>query len=199
MTHVHNWNDDYTECLSCGQEGAGDVPSHLGRIRELYISDKILSRLVFVDTETDGASPSTGVLLEFGAVHYQSRETLHCKMYESVGYPPKRTRNTALSPYEAFVQFDAWLGKTVQGRPIFVADNLAFDWQWINDGFHRFLGHNPFGYSGRRINDFYAGLQGDFGDQNAWKKLRITDHDHNPVNDAMGNVEAFARILQGER
>jgi hypothetical protein len=33
--------------------------------------------------------------------------------------------------YEAFA---IWLGK-YQGRPVFVSDNPAFDWQWINDGF----------------------------------------------------------------
>jgi hypothetical protein len=32
-----------------------------------------------------------------------------------------------------------------------------------------------------------------------WKRLRVTPHDHNPVNDAMGNPEAFERILRGER
>lgn len=35
--------------------------------------------------------------------------------------------------------------------------------------------------------------------QQEWKRLRITKHDHHPVNDAMGNVEAFARMLAGER
>jgi hypothetical protein len=40
---------------------------------------------------------------------------------------------------------------------------------------------------------------GDFRAASKWKKLRITKHDHNPVNDAMGNVEAFERILKGER
>ena len=32
-----------------------------------------------------------------------------------------------------------------------------------------------------------------------WKKFRVTPHDHNPVHDAMGNVEAFETILKGER
>ena len=34
---------------------------------------------------------------------------------------------------------------------------------------------------------------------NSWTELRITPHDHNPVHDAMGNLEAFERILNGER
>jgi len=69
----------------------------------------------------------------------------------------------------------------------------------MNYGFHHAIGRNPFGHSGRRISDFYDGLVGDFGNSQAWKRLRITPHDHNPVNDAMGNVEAFERLLKGER
>jgi hypothetical protein len=85
------------------------------------------------------------------------------------------------------------------GRPVFVSDNPAYDFQWINYGFHHTLGRNPFGHSGRRISDFYAGLTGRWENTQAWKKLRQTPHDHNPVNDALGNVEAFERILAGER
>ena len=58
---------------------------------------------------------------------------------------------------------------------------------------------NPFGHSGRRISDFYAGLTGKLTNTQAWKRLRITPHTHNPVDDAMGNVEAFERIFNGER
>jgi len=29
--------------------------------------------------------------------------------------------------------------------------------------------------------------------------LRTTPHDHNPVHDAMGNLEAFERLLKEER
>jgi hypothetical protein len=61
-------------------------------------------------------------------------------------------------------------------------------------GFHHTLGRNPFGYSARRIGDFAAGLKGDFYAKQDWKRLRITNHDHNPVNDAMGNAESFRSI-----
>jgi hypothetical protein len=42
-------------------------------------------------------------------------------------------------------------------------------------------------------------LVGDFSNSQGWKRLRVTPHNHNPVDDAMGNVEAFARLLKGER
>ena len=39
-------------------------------------------------------------------------------------------------------------------------------------------------------------LNRDWSDTQGWKRLRKTAHDHNPVNDAMGNVEAFEEILR---
>ena len=43
------------------------------------------------------------------------------------------------------------------------------------------------------------GLTGSFANTQAWKRLRVTPHDHHPVHDAQGNVEAFRRIQAGER
>ena len=64
---------------------------------------------------------------------------------------------------------------------------------------YAFAGANPFGHSGRRIGDFYAGLVGDFQKTQNWKRLRRTKHDHHPVHDALGNAEALVRLLKGER
>lgn len=79
-------------------------------------------------------------------------------------------------------------------RAVFVSDNLAFDWQFINYTFHRFLGRNPFGFSGRRIGDLYAGLVCDVYKATEWKKLRETRHTHHPVDDAKGNAEALLKM-----
>lgn len=55
---------------------------------------------------------------------------------------------------------------------------------------------NSFGHSGRGISDFWACLNRNWSDTQGWKRFRSTDHDHNPVNDAMGNVEAFDEIMR---
>lgn len=163
--------------------------------------------LIFVDCEAYGGAPSTGQLTEFGAVSYPAQLTYHGVIVPSVPSdenPAVPRATSSLSEVginrnseRVFREFDAWLTQTCgTQQPVFVSDNVAFDWQWINDGFHRHLGRNPFGHSGRRISDFYAGLTRKWSNTQRWKKYRVTKHDHNPVHDALGNVEAFRRILE---
>lgn len=162
-----------------------------------------MKNLVFVDCEATGPCPGKGELTEFGAVHYLSRATFHGVLIEARPDEdhPEYTERTgvAFDPIEVFAAFDRWLESVVQGRPVLVSDNPAFDFQWINHGFHHALGRNPFGHSGRRIGDFYAGMTGDWWNTQRWKRLRRTPHDHHPVHDAIGNAEAFECILNGER
>jgi hypothetical protein len=158
--------------------------------------------LIFVDCESDGPCPGKGELTEFGAVELRSRKTFHGVLWEANPDPvnpalPLRT-GKRFDAQKVYTDFETWLNQ-FGSRPVFVSDNPAFDWQWINYGFHHTLGRNPFGFSARRIGDFAAGLKGDFYAKQDWKRLRITNHDHNPVNDAMGNAEAFERLVKGER
>jgi hypothetical protein len=156
--------------------------------------------MIFVDVEATGISPASGVMTEFGAVEYTSRETFHGVLFES----KPSDDNPAIPVVTGRVfdigiimtQFDEWLTKVSKGRPTFVSDNPAYDFQWVNYYFDRYLGRNPFGYSGRRISDFWAGLNNDWSKTQSWKRFRVTPHDHNPVNDAMGNVEAFEVIMR---
>lgn len=137
--------------------------------------------LIFVDVE-GGQAPGHGEMTEFGAVDFNSRLTFHGR------------DNTITT----FMEFEIWLKlRCGDLRPVFVSDNPAYDWQWINYYFWKHLERNPFGHSARRISDFYAGLRGDFSKTQEWKKLRVTEHDHNPVHDALGNVEAFEALLEG--
>ncbi len=142
--------------------------------------------LVFVDCEAPfgKGSPSVADMTEFGAVDYDTFETFHgedCSL-------------------ETFEKFDKWLLEhRKKSRLVFISDNIAYDWQWINFYFWKYFNRNPFGHSGRRISDFYAGLTGNFSNTQRWKRLRKTKHTHHPVDDAMGNAEAFKRIIAGER
>lgn len=97
-------------------------------------------------------------------------------------------------PKEAMIRFKKWLQENSKGHPVFISDNLAYDWQWINWYFHTYLEETPLGFSGRRIGDIYCGLVSD--SRAKWKHLRKTYHDHNPVNDAKGNAEALLRMQE---
>lgn len=140
--------------------------------------------LIFVDCE--GHGPCAGLnnheKFEVGAVERKTRQTFHI-----IG-----------ATAEKFNEFAIWL-EDFDDRPIFISDNPAYDWQFVNYYFHKFLNRNPFGHSARRISDFYAGLCNNFYKTQEWKRFRKTPHDHNPVNDAMGNLEAFEALLAGKR
>lgn len=139
---------------------------------------------IFVDVEGHGPAPTLNdeTKFEFGAVSYPSRQSFHGQGATA----------------DTFNKFGEWLSQFSE-RKIFVSDNPAYDWQFINYYFHKFTGGNPFGHSARRISDFYAGLKNDWEETQDWKSLRITKHDHNPVHDALGNLEAFDRLIKGER
>ena len=156
---------------------------------------------IFVDCEARGTSPVHGVLTEFGAVHYNTRDTFHGRLFDATPDPG----NPAISivgqriatDQEVAERFAAWLHEHLgSSQPVFVSDNPAWDWQWIAGMFDRAGMDNPFGHSGRRISDFWAGLNRNWSDTQSWKRFRRTAHDHNPVHDAMGNVEAFEEILR---
>jgi hypothetical protein len=103
--------------------------------------------------------------------------------------------------YAALMSWLMWFGVGGDGseRAVFVSDNPGFDFMWMADGFDRAGLANPFGHTGRRIGDLAAGLTGNWKNTSGWKKHRKTPHDHNPVNDALGNAEALTTILERHR
>ena len=163
---------------------------------------------IIVDVEADGPIPAEYSMVCFGAVVFD--ETLTKSFYGQTRPVSDRFVPEALAisgfsreqhlafdePKIVMEEFDTWLEEQSTGRPVFVSDNLAFDWQFINYYFHRFLGRNPFGFSGRRIGDIYAGLVKDAHRATEWKKYRVTRHTHNPVDDARGNAEALKKFRE---
>lgn len=159
---------------------------------------------VVVDVESDGPIPNKFSMVCFGAVIVD--ETLSKTFYGkvkpisnewipealAVSGITREEHETFDDPKSVMEDFYNWLQANSIKKPIFISDNPAFDWQWINYYFHYFLGKNPFGFSARRIGDLYCGMKMDTGLNQEWKKLyRKTNHDHNPVNDALGNAEAL--------
>jgi hypothetical protein len=75
------------------------------------------SNLIFVDCEGHGPAPTLNdeTLFEFGAVDYKSKQAFHGQG----------------ATKETFEKFNDWLNQ-LPGRLIFVSDNPAYDWQFIN-------------------------------------------------------------------
>lgn len=163
---------------------------------------------VIVDVESDGSVPAEFSMVSFGAVLFNDAldKTFYGKTRPiSDRFVPEALAISGFSreqhlrfddPKAVMESFASWLEQHAKGRPVFVSDNVAFDWQFINYYFHRFLGRNPFGFSGRRIGDLYAGLVKDASKATEWKKFRVTKHTHNPVDDAKGNAEALKKFRE---
>ncbi len=97
----------------------------------------------------------------------------------------------AMSRFEFFI--DLILIEHGATEPIFVADNLAFDWGFVHTYFHRYRGKNPFGYAGRNLPCLSLGL---YGRRDAWEELRTEAHTHDALEDTRGNAGAFAKMIE---
>lgn len=167
---------------------------------------------IVVDVEADGPVPPNFSMVCFGAVVVEpslSRTFYGQTLPISGWYQPdalavsgfSRTEHMKFEDPELVMKkFWIWVKNEIHmsnnpdGKATFISDNPAFDWQWINYYFHTFMPEkgNPFGFSARRIGDLYCGMKMDAGKNSEWKKkLRKTNHTHNPVDDAKGNAEAL--------
>ena len=160
--------------------------------------------LFVVDVESDGEIPGKFSMVCFGAVLVEDglENTFYGKTKPiSENFKPEALAISGFSrvehlnfdePSVVMQDFADWISENSKGRPVFISDNPAFDWQWINYYFHTYLGGNPFGYSARRIGDLYCGMKMNMRLNNEWKKKYVkTKHDHDPLNDAIGNAEAL--------
>lgn len=155
-----------------------------------------------VDVEADGPCPGLYSMVSFGAVLVEpSLETTFYGKVKPITdqWIPEALNVSGWSreqhesfdyPQQIMKEFAEWVDNNNRsGRPVLITDNPAFDWQFINYYFHRYVGFNPFGFSARRIGDLYCGMVNDAYAK--WKHLRKTVHNHHPVNDAKGNAEAL--------
>ena len=159
---------------------------------------------ILVDVEADGPCPGQYSMVCFGAVVV--RPGLSDTFYGRTRPVAERWIPEALTvsgfsreqheefpePEATVAEFAEWLEQVCKGRARFISDNNGFDWQWINWYLHVYLGRNPFGHSSANLGPLYKGLvQSDFEN---FKHLRRTEHDHHPVNDALGNAEALLHM-----
>lgn len=171
-----------------------------------------LNRMVSVDVETAGPSPSGYALLSIGACTlFEPRKTFYVELKPVFMKSTTRAMavhnldleelsRTGKDPKEALAAFEAWLAEVFPGDacPLFLGFNAPFDWMFVADYFHRFLGRNPFGHSAVDIKAFVMGFL-----RVPWERTRmaaLTEHPlhHNALEDALDQADLFLDILRGE-
>ncbi|UCH59836.1 MAG: 3'-5' exonuclease [Anaerolineales bacterium] len=169
---------------------------------------------VSIDVETSGPNPSQYSLLTIGACTIAERQsTFYIELKPvTMNAVPEALAVSRLSlerlverghePAAAMGQFEAWLkAETPEGqRPIFVAFNAPFDWMFINDYFHRFLGRNPFGHAALDIKSFYMGMAGVPWAETSMRSvgpLYLGDRQltHHALRDAMDQADLFRKLV----
>ena len=161
---------------------------------------------IVVDVEANGPCPGTDLysMISIGAVVVDEKldKKFHGTLFpispnfkqealDAIGVTHQETISYDM-PGDTIRRFLKWVKENSVGRPIFISDNLAFDWQFVNHYLWKYCNENPFGFSGRRISDLWCGYKNDMHAQ--WKYMRKTRHTHNPVDDAMGNAEAILEM-----
>lgn len=162
------------------------------------------------DVEATGAYPGEYAMIQLGIVDLEGNEFYgefrpapHHKFDPNAMNAINLTVEEVMAYAEAGDTMDElmdWVQTTYNGQRVTTwSDNPGFDWQFVNHYFHAHHQRNPFGFSSRRIGDFYAGLTGNVQNASKWKKMRKTKHTHNALDDARGNAEALAQIMSMQR
>jgi len=170
---------------------------------------------ISVDVETAGPNPADYSLLSIGAclvsdlargfyIELQplyDRITVEAFSIHQLSLDDLRARGAP--PRAAMQQFETWIAANAPANalPVFVAFNAPFDWMFVNDYFHRYLGYNPFGHSALDIKALYMGATRgawlDTGMRKIMTRYQIepTPLTHNALSDARDQARLFQKIL----
>ena len=173
--------------------------------------------LVSVDVEASGPSPGTGSLIAIGACLVDDPEVgFYRELRPIEGLPWEASAEAVhelsrdhlaaegLDPSVAMQAFAAWLDEVAPegSAPVFVGFNAPFDWMFVADYFHRFLGRNPFGVSAIDLKSVYMGWHG----VREWKETTKRHvlavhpvsrvHTHNALDDARMQAELATELLR---
>jgi DNA polymerase III epsilon subunit-like protein len=175
----------------------------------------LFAAYVSVDVETAGPNPSQYSMLSIGAcmvcdpkrTFYVELQPVNSNFLPSAlsisGLSLEKLAQQGLAPAEAMARFEIWAKEQVpEGqRPIFVALNAPFDWMFVNDYFHRYIGHNPFGHSALDLKAFYMGMTGVSWEETAMRRIATRYSNtrkltHHALQDAVDQARLFQNMLR---
>jgi len=173
---------------------------------EFYIS---------VDIETAGPNPSQYSLLSIGAcLVFDPTKTFYVELkpvndafidsaLQVSGLDMTKLKSSGQPPEQALRQFSDWVSSVTPegGKPVFMGLNAPFDWMFVADYFHRFLGQNPFGHKALDLKAFYMGMAGIQWKETGFEKIAKRYDielalNHNALQDALTQAELFRRMLE---
>jgi ribonuclease T len=178
------------------------------------------SKEAFISVDVETAGPNSGQysLLSIGActiwepqrsfyIELQpDKDAMHSEAFAIHGLTIAQLKKNGVPPARAMASFETWLNKAVPENllPIFVAFNAPFDWMFVNEYFHCYLGYNPFGHAALDMKAFYMALTG-----STWREtsmLNVSEKfldgrkiSHNALEDALNQAEIFRRMLDYRR
>lgn len=159
---------------------------------------------IVIDVESDGPCPGMYSMVCFGAVivepglnrtfYAKTRPVSNLFISEALAVSgfSREDHVTFDDPLKVMAEFNRWLHNNKsdpEDTYSLWSDNNLYDGMFMNYYFYTYVGHNPLGWSARRIGDLYAGYKKYAFAK--WKHLRQTPHTHNPVDDAKGNAEVL--------
>jgi len=172
---------------------------------------------ISVDVEASGPSPGTGSLLTIGAclvddpdvaIYLELQPIVELPWSDAAqlvhGLDRRQLERGGLPPARAMERLDEWLASVADGgQPVFVGFNAPFDWMFVADYFHRFLGRNPFGISALDMKAYFMGREG-VTEWAATTHAHVNErfgatqpHTHNALDDAREQA-ALLRLMRAE-
>lgn len=170
-----------------------------------------METFISVDIEASGPVPGEYSMLSLGAcIVGDTQKNFYAELkpitsrfdaeaLAVAGFDLEYLSHNGVEPAAAMAQFDTWVtGVTPRASTaVFCAYPLAFDWMFVAYYFQRFVGHNPFGYSGFDVKSYYMGLTGErWNKASPMKRFHIgQDLTHNAREDAIAQADMLERIF----
>jgi DNA polymerase III epsilon subunit-like protein len=177
-----------------------------------------LETLISVDIETAGPYPGDYSMLSIGACTLdEPRQTFYVELkpihpastpeaLEIHGLSLQELEERGAAPREAMQRFAAWLVEVTPSghRPVMVAFNAPFDWMFVCDYFHRFLGWNPFGHTALDIKAYFMGKWNSTWTETSMRLIaqhfpNIQKLSHNALDDAINQASLFCQIRDAQK